>query len=356
MSQGQIYTGPWINFEKGWILGSTLTLGAHGGSLLTSFLAAFITVVASQLWKIISFLIHQKRSSRKSQDGLHHQHQIVFRNTSSPADAAMTFIQQWWAWRGRTRRPFLRSVPWILLTISYVIIFSLLSVFSGEVTKSAGSDRLLVPNDCGYWRLEDGSADETNAQVWKVLNDTITAATYARQCYGGSTDPLLCSTMVQPSLPSTADTNSSCPFAQGSCIWGESAAFSVDSGLIDSRDDLGINAPDSGRVMFRKKTTCAPMVTKGFQEVENSTVTPGSFNMTFYFGPIVDVANFSFVGSPISHRSNTMPRSLTSAIRSTTPSVPSPRRPILLPSFSPWLDLPPTVGYPLLHSIVQMPM
>ena len=295
-SATQVYTGPWINHARGWIIGATITLDSRDGGLLTSFLAAFITVVASQLWNIISFTVHQLRSSRSSQDGLHHQHQIVFRNEGSPANAAKTFISQAWAWRGRTKRPVLRSIPWILLTICYVIVFALLSVFSGEVTKSAGNDRLIVPGNCGYWRLDDDlNTDTSEAQVWKTLNDSITAATYSRQCYGGNTDPLQCGTFIQPSLPSTSDANASCPFQSGMCIWSDTAAFSVDTGLIDSRRDLGINAPEDETINFRKVTTCAPIVPGDYLTYRNSTVTPGSLNMTYDFGPILGSTNYTYV-------------------------------------------------------------
>jgi len=36
----------------------------------------------------------------------------------------------------------------------------------------------------------------------------------------------------------------------------------MDTGLLDSREDLGIYTPDSGRLIYRRVTSCAPLHTK----------------------------------------------------------------------------------------------
>ena len=289
-ANGDIYTGPWINFSHGLIRGATLTLGARNAGLLTSFIAAFITVVAARLWSILSFILHQLLSSKEPRDGLHHQQRVVLRNNSSALGASYIFFQQWWAWRHKAPRAFLRTVPFALLGTLYVLAFAFLSVFSSEVSKFPGDARLLRPGNCGYFRMRGDAITPATQQAytWKTLNDSITAAGYARQCYGGLTGRLECSTMFRPSLPTITNSNATCPFASGMCVYGDTAAFSVDSGLIDSRDDLGINSPDSGRVKFRRVTTCAPVRTKDFLVVTNYTDT-NSLLLSYYFGPWNDV-------------------------------------------------------------------
>ena len=69
----------------------------------------------AQLWRILSFCFHQLQSSRGPQDGLHHQQQNIFRNTTSPGSAAWSFLLIGYAWRHKTRRPILRSWPWAVL-------------------------------------------------------------------------------------------------------------------------------------------------------------------------------------------------------------------------------------------------
>lgn len=253
-----IYTGPWINWSHGLIVGSTLTLSSKDGALFTSFLAAFITVVGSRLWKILTFIIHQSRARRGPKDGLHHQQQNVFRNSESPGGAAWTFMLQSHAWWGRASA--LRSIPWAAFCLLYLLIFAVLSVFSGQVTKSAGDMRLIRSSNCGYWRIKDSSAGQVatlNSYTAKNLNDSTAAATYSRDCYGGNPDKLQCGTMAAPSIPYTINQNATCPFGDDMCLMSNTAAFQINA-TIDSHTLLGINAPKHHRVNYQKVTTCAP--------------------------------------------------------------------------------------------------
>lgn len=265
LGDSHIYTGLWVNWSHGLVLGSTLTLSARDGGLLTSFLATFITVVGAQLWRILSFCFHQLRSSRGPQDGLHHQHQNIFRNTTSPGSAAWSFLLMGYAWRRKTERPMVRSWPWVVLAVLYMSLFGILSVFQSQTTKAAGNERLVQATNCGYWRVDSELTVKTQAAfTQKTTNDTILAANYARACYGGSPDRLQCNVYPVQSLPYTTDHNATCPFEDGTCVYGNTAAFRMDTGLIDSHFALGINAPARGRVGIRKVTTCAPLHVKKF--------------------------------------------------------------------------------------------
>lgn len=255
-SSSHVYTGPWINWDHGIVRGSTITLSARDGGLLTSFLGVFVTIVGAQLWRILSFIFHQSRSSRGPQDGLHHQHQNIFRNTTSPGGATWQFMLLTFHWWKHARRPVLRSLPWAILGLAYIVVFGVAGVFSSEVTKSAGNARLIRSNNCGYFRLDgSNSLQSVYAYNAKGLNDTTTAANYARACYGGAHDPLQCSTFVQSELPWTSDQNATCPFANDTtCLWSNTAAFKMETDLIDSHSDLGINAPVHDRVKYKKGT------------------------------------------------------------------------------------------------------
>lgn len=257
-TESHIYTGPWINWSHGLIIGSTLTLSARDGALLTSFLAAFITVVGSRLWNICTFVIHQSRARHGPQDGLYHQQQNVFRNSQTPGGATWTFLQQSYAWWRRAS--IFRSLPWALFSLLFLLTFAVLSVFSGEVTKSTGNMRLIRSPNCGYWRLEDNPTS-SNAQLSsfnaKNLNDTTAAASYSRECYGGSSNTLQCGSMAAASIPYTVNLNATCPFGDDLCLMSNTAAFQINA-TIDSHTLLGINAPKHQRVEYQKVTTCAP--------------------------------------------------------------------------------------------------
>lgn len=53
-----MYTGVWINWSNGVVLGSTLTLSSRDGGLLTAFLAIFISAAGAALWRILSYILH----------------------------------------------------------------------------------------------------------------------------------------------------------------------------------------------------------------------------------------------------------------------------------------------------------
>ena len=255
-----IYTGPWVDWSRGPILGSTITLSARSASVLAAFLALFVTIVGSSLWRILSFTIHQCSASPEAKDGLHHQHQLIFRNTGSPFEATKSFTETAWHWRRTGRKAWSRSLPLALFALAFLLAFGAASILTSLVTRAAGAQRLLVSNNCGYWSFDPTATLEqrTIAMQNKDLNDTLLAATYARECYDQDVglNKLRCSMYTKQAINWTS-TNADCPFDQSICSVAH--ALKMDTGLIDSHFNLGINAPPSGRVGFRKVTTCSPL-------------------------------------------------------------------------------------------------
>ncbi|ETI28036.1 hypothetical protein G647_00485 [Cladophialophora carrionii CBS 160.54] len=274
MSEASIYTGPWVDWSRGIIVGSTITLSARSASLLTAFLALFVTIVGSCLWRVLSFLSHQCSASPNAKDGIYHQHQLVFRNTGSPFEATKSFTEIAWYWRKSGRRPWTRSLPLALFALVFLLAFGAASILTSLVTRAAGAQRLIVSDDCGYWSFDPSATLEqrTLAMQYKDLNDTLVAAEYTRQCYDQNTslnNKLRCGMYTTQSIPWSSG-GTICPFDPSICAVPQ--AHKMDTGLIDSHYDLGINAPHSGRVGFRKVTTCSPLSVKGdFVSVITST-------------------------------------------------------------------------------------
>ena len=325
-----MYTGVWINWSHGAILGSTLTLSSRDGGLLTAFLAIFISAAGAALWRILSYILHQVRASQEHQDALHHQQQNILRNTSSPGGASVQFTQLIWYWWKFARRPFRRSLPLALFALLNLIVFAIAGVFSSQVTKAAGDETLVISPNCGYFALDSEKTQQSLfALSLKNLNDTITAASYARACYGGLQDPLKCNIYTQPQIEWTTNQNASCPFASGVCYFSDKAAYEMDTGPIDSHDVLGINAPVQDRITYRKVTTCAPIHTNGFVTELNATGesgTPGRHGDVIeqlWYGPIVDVTNYTFfynehaVLDSIGYSLTYVPRTLSHCVLST---------------------------------------
>jgi hypothetical protein len=95
----------------------------------------------------------------------------------------------------------------------------------------------------------------------KVLKESVQSADYAGSCYYAVTDPRRCaSTFVKPTINWTSTSNAPCPFNDELCQ-EKDGAFEMDTGLLDSREDLGLNTPDKSRLFYRRVTTCAPIHT-----------------------------------------------------------------------------------------------
>ena len=253
-----VYLGPWINHSRGLILGSTITLSDRNGALLTAFLAIFVSAAGSACWRIISYWLHQSRTKDQFADGIHHQQQATLRNSSSPGGAAWDFLQLMWNWRKNALRPARRTLPLTIIALLNLILFGLASIFSSEVTKAAGNETLVRPTKCGFAL---GDTNHVNASTKsgqrtfdsQQVNDTLAAAAYARSCYNTKTlNTLQCQQYAQPALEWKTNQNASCPFSSDLCLLGPTGAYELDSGRIDSHTGLGINAPKSQRIEYRR--------------------------------------------------------------------------------------------------------
>jgi hypothetical protein len=268
------YTGVWINWSHGAIQGATLTLPQQYGGLLVAFLAIYVSFAGSQFWKFLTFILHQINTTKpgNEHDGLHHQLQVILRNSNGAGGAFWEFIKLPIYWRGRTRRPFYRVTPFLLLGALNLALFSVASVFTSQVTRVPGNSTIILGPSCGeltfnYSRYGNGDIITQS----KILADTYEAAAYVRQCYGDNANGLACRVYNRPSLEFTTNPNAACPFASNICLYNDKSAFSMDTGLIDSHWDLGINAQPEHRIKYRHLTTCAPLHAKQWTTTANVT-------------------------------------------------------------------------------------
>ncbi|KAF2192030.1 hypothetical protein K469DRAFT_696089 [Zopfia rhizophila CBS 207.26] len=249
------YTGLWINWSQGKIKGATLTISQQSGGLLAAFLALYVAFAGGMFWRAISFIIHQAKTTKPddTRDALHHQRQVILRNSGNVATAwaLLTFPLQ----RKLNRRAsFLRCLPYALLALFCFLGFGLAGIFSSRISKVAGTLNLVFGPYCGLWNIDP----QSEISLSKYLADTYEAANYVRQCYGNDnvSSSSSCRAYVRPSLPYATNANAPCPFGSEIC---NAPAFQMDTGLLDSHFDFGINAPPRDRVQFRRVATCVPL-------------------------------------------------------------------------------------------------
>jgi hypothetical protein len=270
------YTGFWINWSRGAVYGTTLTLEHHSGAILAAFLALYVSFAGGAFWRLLSFVLHQLKTTEPplKRDIQHHQCQVILRNSGTSAvGAAQAFatltIRDW----GKATKPNLSSLFFTFLAVSTALVFVAAGIFTSAVTRIPGNATIILGPSCGGFDLAWHEYDGLPQNIEKQLADVYAAATYVRQCYQQNVSRLACGTYVQPRLPFTENTNASCPFSSGMCFFNDKSAFSMDTGFLNSHHHFGINAPPKDRILYRRVTTCAPIHTRYFGVDYNDSVT-----------------------------------------------------------------------------------
>ncbi|KAF2090371.1 hypothetical protein K490DRAFT_35524 [Saccharata proteae CBS 121410] len=271
---GSVYLGPWINWSHGYVKGATITLTRRDGGLMIAFVALFVGIAGTCLWRITCFALHHILSSETAEDGLYHQRQAILRNAATGTNGLCGLLQLGWFWRGKARRSYRRILPLIGLTVFLVSAFAVAGIFSSQVSTSVGTEVLLTSPGCGYFDL---SVDQNLTQLdaaylpYIVLLKSLSSS-YAQECYtdSGKNDIAACEVYVKQNIPFTTSFNASCPFSPEMCA-DDIPVIQIDSGHINSHEDLGINAAPKDRFTYRQITTCAPVKTDGFTTVLNGS-------------------------------------------------------------------------------------
>jgi len=300
-SESSIYTGPWINHSRNIWLGATITLNDRDSAFLIALLTLVVTTAGQSFWRIVCFVTHQIRTASHPHDAIFHQQQAILKNQESPLSAAWKLSRTSFTWRRHERTRWWqfwrsRSLFLVLLAIILAGAFAVASIFSSQVTKAAGTEVLINSPDCGDW--EFNASDPLSQASWgvKKLNESIAAASYASTCYGSGSNAE-CNTYVAPEISWKTNQNASCPFGNSTCLFGRTAAYEMDTGLLDSHEILGLDASHSDRVSVRKVATCAPVGLKQYMEIKNVTVDG-------FYGPMLDVYLQYFLGPIIDTGAN----------------------------------------------------
>lgn len=269
-----VHLGFWTNWSHGKIQGATVTLTRQNGGFLIAFLAIFIGMVGKSFWRLGCFALHRYFSSAAAQDGLHHQRQAILRNSDTAQDGAWRMLMSMMAWRKgrRARRPILRLLPIIAAAFTISAAFGVASIFSSNVTSETLNQVLLKGTRCGSY--SNKKANSVYKQLTLLLPLQAEKATkflnYGMQCYTNETHTDGCNLYIKPRLPLVSTRGVPCPFGDNICKL-DNDNLVMDTGLLDSLDDLGINTAPANRFQFRMVYTCAPLKTQGYMRDYNDS-------------------------------------------------------------------------------------
>ncbi|PHH89538.1 hypothetical protein CDD83_5824 [Cordyceps sp. RAO-2017] len=282
----RIRTGVWTDWSYGRVMGLTLTLDKTTGSYLIAFTAVFISLAGSSFWRILRLALYRSYSTLEPGDTLHHQRQVLLRNSITAPASLWAFSQLGWTWRQSGCRAWLRTLPAILCAIFSIAAFAAASGLSSRLFSSLSRAVLIDGSKCGLptgnvGKLENKTVFYTGIREAMRIADL--SRHYAEQCYTGKpTGVSDCITYIQPRLSSLINRYAPCPFSAGICR-SNSSNLRLDTGLIDSHHHLGINAPFKDRFQIRFVAHCAPLITEGFAK-RNST-RHGNYT-EYYYGPL----------------------------------------------------------------------
>ena len=225
--------GLWTNWRHGAIRGSTITLNARDGDLLIAFIALFVSITGSLLWRIICLALHRILSTSISSDGLYHQRQAVLRNSSSSASGVWDLLTLGWYWRAKSNRAYRRVLPLCTLAACIASTFAVCGIFSSRISSLTGNEVLISSSSCGvYYNIHTPNSTE----LWGIEKPyeaalVLKSDSYARECYNTASQKPECSTYVRKYLPHNVTTEAECPFGREVCE-SETPAIAIDTGFL----------------------------------------------------------------------------------------------------------------------------
>lgn len=298
-----VYLGVWTNWSlRRRVTGSVVTLNHRAGALLTAFLAVFVTFAGSKLWRIICFALHQFLLEDGAEDGLYHQRQAILRNSVDEKSGIVVLSRALWAWRQKAYRPLYRMLPVIILALLFAVLFTVSGIFSSRISSSMGNQVLLASPDCGIL-VSDPSQAPTPEQSEQIYQPWYTErltfySNYAQRCYSRSDNADTCAPFVKRNISSFINTNASCPFDSKICR-KQDENIRLDTGFLNSQEDLGINGPANQRFNFRIVNDCAPLNSRKHQEIVYYAANKPY--MRYFFGSQLNISTPGAHSTTVNH-------------------------------------------------------
>jgi hypothetical protein len=185
----------------------------------------------------------------------------------------------------------------IALALLISVSFGVAGVFSSHITTDTANEVLLTGANCGPLLGDDPAvSQEAYLTLFEPLQSkrVNTYSDYALRCYRGDSTQgdEDCNPYIQAKLKTTVDANASCPFSSELCKL-QTGNLIVDTGLLDSHTDFGINAPKANRFQMRLVHQCAPIVTKGFSEPFKANDTDEE-TLRYYYGDLLSEGGVNY--------------------------------------------------------------
>jgi hypothetical protein len=281
-----------------------LTLQGSASGALQAIIPLWISIVGPLCWILIQYPWFQwsnRRGIRNNRPDPYYyrQKQVLLRNSTGNLGTILTsfnLFKTWWKygfWKALKR-----TGPLCLIAVLFWLFWQIAAIVSFYIWQTSPPTVGLVRGGvCGYNILAGPNAETSYRR--SGLFETVQAETYVNQCYGASSSGV-CNVYAERKI-SYHGSDTTCPFTTADiCITTNSKPYRLETALIDSHTDLGINAPPHDRVAYQKINTCSPIHSTRFAQVVNANETaefyywpPNTRLQRFFYGPIRG-ANFTY--------------------------------------------------------------
>ncbi|KAF2745682.1 hypothetical protein M011DRAFT_478832 [Sporormia fimetaria CBS 119925] len=268
LSSQYVKRGFWVNRSEGPVLGQMLTTDTTTGNIVIALLAVCTTMGMTHLWHLVIFAWHQIRANGQPADGVHQQHQALFRTLPAPSSLAADCLKIGYAWRNKMKDQRLSLVLRTLSTASVALLFTLASlaasIFSSFAMDGTNIEVLVDSPRCGFGI---SNALTTNTKYLGLVHQQ--SGQYAEECYREAPGSR-CKVFSRLNLPLTVE-NVTCPFGKSMCV---TDGLSFDTGLMDLAADFGFNIPPREGVQFQKRTNCSVLSLEGRTSLVDGAILP----------------------------------------------------------------------------------
>jgi hypothetical protein len=297
MANLEVHTGSWNDMSSSTNLQGTLTLSGIRGFLLIAGLSTLIGLSGMSAWRAVRFWFHWSKTTSEKSDGLDLQHRLILRNSGSPAQAFEDALRVYLAWRKFESRALERTVVLLCGIFGLWAIFITAGVLVGLIANGSPYVLLEPTAKCGIWNFTSKPEGVWGSYL-SGLQDTINGRAYARERYpsvSNTSDAFPSESIFAVQSLSYTSNIAACPFNDTLCNPGSNTAWSMDTGLLNSDSDFGINAQVSDRIYYRKVVTCSPIHSKAYaQDVSGSGPLSNETFVEIYFGPVGNLSEYTF--------------------------------------------------------------
>ncbi|CAM1507698.1 Fc.00g045460.m01.CDS01 [Cosmosporella sp. VM-42] len=313
-----IHRGGWTNWNGDFTTGGEITVTKSAADLLNIFIGIFFVFMESGLWSLICFALFLYRrwlnletvgdpptDRVRGRDAIWHQKQAILRNAGDDFSVGLSYFELWCAYGWSKSAVIWRTWPTILAALLSFTSFlvALPFVISYLLLDSQGNEVLIQSPNCGWW--EASFQNDKAVASREVTNRTREAVQYADNCYESDEPSDLCDNfLMKRKLKWTRWHNTACPFGEGICLGDNTfPAFQMETMLLDSHEDFGMNAPKNDRFALQKTTTCVPLDVQTWSEVVDGTLNGENITQV-YFGATsssqytYSVSNLQFIAGP----------------------------------------------------------